>query len=74
MDVIAVPWIEEVSSPKELWLALMEVSSFTPEEMMKLDKPLKAFHGIIKMPVPLSRERYIDLAIVAPRSNKDIGK
>jgi hypothetical protein len=52
----------------------MEVSSFTPEEMMKLDKPLKAFHGIIKMPVPLSRERYIDLAIVAPRSNKEIGK
>jgi hypothetical protein len=77
MDVIAVPWIEDVSNPYELWLALMEVSPFTPKEVIDRKKPLKAFHGVIKMPVPLSKEHYIDLAIVSPRRVKpteEIGK
>lgn len=62
LDVIAIPWIETVSTPEQLVIALCE--EFDAEPNHPLTEPTIHPHGRISYSIPLWWGAYIDLSII----------
>lgn len=67
MDLLAVAWVEEASSPQELFDAFWdEVVQTSFKDNKELFPPEQKPHGRIAYAIPILGDWYIDLSIIPP--------
>ena len=65
MDLVAIPWVKDVSSPKELLDAFWdEIGNTVFKEDKTLFQPEIKPHGRVAYAIPILGDWYIDLSII----------
>lgn len=62
LDVIAIPWVENVSAPIDLVRSLGKIFNIEPNH--PIDKPAQRPHGRLSWSLPLWWGAYIDLSVM----------
>lgn len=70
LDIIAVPWIEEVAPVEELVKAISECLDETPFSEFHLEMKEERPHNRIIYTLPIAREWFIDFSIIQPENTE----